>query len=348
MSSTGTANDITQETQKLLHAAGLNMVVLLEHVYKFEGIEGPSAGFSGPSFKKTIDDLAEAIDKEVTRFLIACKPPALDTEIRALSPKINAGFFQLVQQCDRIPKLAGKTYLDAVRKAVGKSLVAIVMLFNSFIEHKVEIDKAVLTDLAYTASSGIFWEHCKALSQIPADNRAAVSSIWVSTVSGLVKDATEELRDSLDEAESGGDKDDGYSDDDSMNEFDPDIPAERVADGQKIFRLVTTAKHACDKIGLRCIRDCEPLDDERTVWLDRLVDLGKTVQTAVDELVATLFIEDDEAWRKQLFAETENLTDALSELVTLAITFVNDTHLPWFELCRKQLDAAKHSSSIVR
>ncbi|KAJ2857741.1 hypothetical protein FB639_005974, partial [Coemansia asiatica] len=301
---------------------------------------------------KTIDDLANAIDKEVTRFMIACKPPALDVEIKALCPKINAGFFHLVQQFDHIPKLAGKTYLDAVRKAVSRSLVSIVMLFNSFIDEKVEIDKNVLSDLAYTASSGIFWEHCKALSQIPADNKAAVSSAWVFSVSSLIKDASEELRDSLEEAESkdneSDDDNDGYSDDDSMNEFDPDIPAVRVADGKKIHKMVMLTKHTCDKIGLRCIRDCSPLDDERTIWLDRLLDLGKPVQNAVDDLIATLFIEDDAEWKKQSVIETGRLVNLLGELVTLAITFVDDSHLPWFELCRKQLDATKHSSAIAR
>ncbi|KAJ1883145.1 hypothetical protein H4R99_006081 [Coemansia sp. RSA 1722] len=351
-SGTVATSDVKQETQKLLRAAALNIVVLIEHTNKFEGVEGTAAGFSGPSFKKTIDELAGAIDKEVTRFMIACKPPALDVEIKALCPKINAGFFQLVQQFDHIPKLAGKTYLESVRKAVSRSLVSIVMLFNSFIDDKVEVDKCVVADLAYTASSGIFWEHCKALSQIPADNKAAVSSEWMASVSGLIKDATEELCDSLNEAESQGngndDDNDSYSDDDSMNEFDPDISADRVADGKKIQKMVLLAKHTCDKIGLRCIRDCSTLDDERTIWLDRLVDLGKPVQNAVDDLIATLFIEDDAEWKKQSAVETEKLVNLLGELVTLAITFVDDSHLPWFELCRKQLDATKHSSNVAR
>ncbi|KAJ1802365.1 hypothetical protein LPJ75_006209 [Coemansia sp. RSA 2598] len=353
-SAAAATNDVKQETQKILRAAALNIVVLVDHVNKFEGVDGTAVGFSGPDFKKSIDDLASAIDKEVTRFLIACKPPALDVEIKALCPKINAGFFQLVQTFDHIPKLAGKTYLDAVRKAVSRSLVTAVMLFNSFIEDKVEVDKSVLADLAYTASSGIFWEHCKALSQIPADNKAAVSSAWVSSVSSLIKDAAEELSDSLEEAESkdddgeDGSDNDGYSDDDSMNGFDPDIPADRVADGKKIQKMVMLTKHTCDKIGLRCIRDCSPLDDERTIWLDRLVDLGRPVQNAVDDLIATLFVDDDAEWKKQSAVETERLVNLLGELVTLAITFVDDSHLSWFELCRKQLDATKHSSNIAR
>ncbi|KAI8324342.1 hypothetical protein GQ54DRAFT_67181 [Martensiomyces pterosporus] len=344
--------DIKKETQEYLHAASLNIVVLLDHVRSFEGRDQPTRGFSGPAFKKTIDGLATAIDKEVTRFMIACKPPALDAEIRALCPKISAGFFQLVQHFNSVPKSAGRTYVEAVRRAISRSLLSIVTLTNSFIENKVVVDKAVLAELAYTSSSGIFWEHCKALAQIPADNKAAVAAQWKSVVGDLVKDAVEELKASLEDTEeskkSGGSaEENGYSSDESMGEFDPDIPVERLEEGRKILQLVTTAKHTCDKVGLRCIRDCEALDSERTIWLDRLLDLGKVVQEAVDELVAVLFIEDD-TWRSRARVETGKLTKALLDLITLAITFVDDAHLAWFELCRKKLDAAKHESKIAR
>ncbi|KAJ1897165.1 hypothetical protein LPJ66_003539 [Kickxella alabastrina] len=348
-SSTPTKNDITQESQKLLHAAALNIVALIDHVHKYEGTESTSAGFSGANLKRSINELADAIDKEVTRFLIACKPPALEVEIRALTPKILAGFFQLVQHFDRIPKLAGKTYLDAVRKAICRSLVAITMVFNSFIEEPVEVDKAVVAEMSYMASSGIFWEHCRALAQIPTDNRMAVVAVWTESVGSLVKDAAEELSESLQEAEavdSKDSKDSEYSDD-SMDDFDPEIPTHRVAEGRKIQKLVNVAKHTCDKIALRCIRDCAQLDDERTMWLDRLLDLGRPVQSSVDDLVATLFADED-VWMAQVGVEKEALKHALGELVTLAITFVDDSHLPWFELCRKQLDVAKHTSNVVR
>ncbi|KAJ1964957.1 hypothetical protein GGI12_001082 [Dipsacomyces acuminosporus] len=348
------STDIKKETQKYLHAAGLNIMVLFDHARSFEGSDEAMPGFSAPEFKKTVDALAGAIDKEVTRFMIACKPPALDAEIRALCPKINAGFFQLVQHFNRIPKSAGRTYLCAVRRAVSRSLLSIVTLINSFIDNKVAVDKAVLSELSYMSSSGIFWEHCKELTQIPPDNRAAVSAQWKSTVGDLVKDAVDELKASLDDIEESkksskpeGEDGDGYSSEESLDEFDPDIPADRLEDGRKILQLVTTAKHTCDKICLRCIRDCETLDSERIIWLDRLLDLGKAVQDSVDELVATLFIEDD-SWAGQARIETGKLVKGLLDLITLAITFVDDSHLAWFELCRNKLDSIKHKSIIAR
>ncbi|KAJ2815596.1 hypothetical protein GGI24_005998, partial [Coemansia furcata] len=123
---TAAANDIAKETQEFLHAAGLNIIVLLEHARKFEGTDEKNSGFSGQAFTKVVHDIVTAVDQEVTRFIIACKPPALDAEIRALCPKINAGLFQLVQQLGRIPKIAGRTYLVEVRRAVCKTLIAMV------------------------------------------------------------------------------------------------------------------------------------------------------------------------------------------------------------------------------
>ncbi|KAJ2888755.1 hypothetical protein IWW38_004886, partial [Coemansia aciculifera] len=148
-------NDISTDTQEFLHAVGLNIVVLLDHVRVFDGTNDTSSNFSGQAFNKAVHDIVTAVDQEVTRFIIACKPPALDVEIRALCPKINAGLFQLVQHFDRIPKIAGRTYLIEVRRALSKTLVAMVMLVNTFLEHKVELDSAILADMPYMSSSGV-------------------------------------------------------------------------------------------------------------------------------------------------------------------------------------------------
>ncbi|KAJ2437911.1 hypothetical protein GGF42_008471, partial [Coemansia sp. RSA 2424] len=332
------ADDIAKDTQEYLHAAGLNVVVFLEHVRAFEGTDEKNSGFSGQAFSKVVHDIVTAVDQEVTRFIIACKPPALDVEIRALCPKINAGLFQLVQHFDRIPKVAGRTYLVEVRRALCKTLVAMVMLINTYLEQKVELDSAILADMPYTSSSGVFWEHCKELKQIPVDNRAAVLTIWQAVVSGLVKDAAEELHESLTESEeSQATKDDDDKSNDSMDDFSPDIPADRIEEARSMYKLVLSAKQVCEKVGLRCIRDCETFDEERVVWLDRLLDLGRPVQDAVDELIAALSADDDQ-WMQAVRLEAANLTGAMSNLVALAITFVDDSHLPWFELCRKRLD----------
>ncbi|KAJ2508208.1 hypothetical protein GGF44_000700 [Coemansia sp. RSA 1694] len=342
------ADDIAKDTQEYLHAAGLNVVVFLEHVRAFEGTDEKNSGFSGQAFSKVVHDIVTAVDQEVTRFIIACKPPALDVEIRALCPKINAGLFQLVQHFDRIPKVAGRTYLVEVRRALCKTLVAMVMLINTYLEQKVELDSAILADMPYTSSSGVFWEHCKELKQIPVDNRAAVLTIWQAVVSGLVKDAAEELHESLTESEeSQATKDDDDKSNDSMDDFSPDIPADRIEEARSMYKLVLSAKQVCEKVGLRCIRDCETFDEERVVWLDRLLDLGRPVQDAVDELIAALSADDDQ-WMQAVRLEASNLTGAMSNLVALAITFVDDSHLPWFELCRKRLDVSKHTCHVVR
>ncbi|KAJ2056002.1 hypothetical protein GGI17_006417 [Coemansia sp. S146] len=341
------ANDIAKETQEYLHAAGLNIIVLLEHARKFEGTDEKNSGFSGQTFTKIVHDIVTAVDQEVTRFIIACKPPALDAEIRALCPKINAGLFQLVQHFGRIPKIAGRTYLVEVRRATCKTLVAMVLLINTFLEHKVELSSAILADMPYMSSTGVFWEHCKELKQIPVDNRAAVLTIWQSVVSGLVKDAAEELNESLAESENQTTKDGDGEESDSMDDFSPDIPKDRIEEARAMYKLILSAKQVCEKVGLRCIRDCETFDEEHVVWLDRLLDLGRPVQDSVDELVAALSADDDE-WKQAVRLEAAKLTEAMSNLVTLAITFVDDSHLSWFEQCRKRLDVSKHTYHVVR
>ncbi|KAJ1793478.1 hypothetical protein LPJ59_004719 [Coemansia sp. RSA 2399] len=345
--------DINKETQKYLHSTALNIVVLLDHVRKFEGSDEPLNSFSGPEFKDSVKDLASAIDKEVTRFIIACKPPARDSDIRTMCPKISAGLFHLAKKIDSIPKTAGKTYVEAVRKAVCRTLVSAIGLINSFIDEKIDIEKTALHEVSYMSASGVFWEHCNALVHLPADNRSAVALTWQKYVGNLVKDAVEELQvtvrdyeDSEKNIDGKPEEVEGFSDD-SMDDVDSEIPAGRLEDVQKVQRLVIAAKHACDKIALRCIRDCKTLDEEHIIWLDRLVDLGMPVQEAVDEVVAALFIESD-SWKRQVEIESSKLKEALSALLTLAITFVDDSHLKWFELCRKQLDAAQQSTKIVR
>ncbi|KAJ1730440.1 hypothetical protein LPJ61_003012, partial [Coemansia biformis] len=289
-------SDIGDETQKLLYALAVTLRTFLGHVNDFAGCDDAHEGFSAASFKAAANDLGATIDKEVTFLMIACKPPAREPEIQTLCPKVSAAFFHLVQQVDRIPKSAGHEYLVAVRRAVCRSLIAAAALANSFIDDKVEIEQAIMAKLHYMPISGVFWEHCKTLSQIPADNRAAAALVWTSLVGSLVNDAADELHESLESAASNTaaehDGSDANLSDDSMDELDGEIPAARIGDARKIEKLVLAAKHTCDKVGLRCIRGCTSLDDERTIWLDRLVELGKTVQAAVDSLVATLFMDE--------------------------------------------------------
>ncbi|KAJ2546312.1 hypothetical protein EV175_005647 [Coemansia sp. RSA 1933] len=348
-----TDTDIKKESQQYLRSTALNIIVLLDHVRKFEGSDMPLSSFNSSEFKNDVKELSSAIDREVTRFIIACKPPARDSDIHTMCPKINAGFFHLAKKVDVIPKTAGKTYVDSVRKAVCRTLISAIGLINSFIEEKVDIEKAALHEVSFMSASGVFWEHCQTLVQLPADNRAAVASEWQKVVGNLVRDAVEELQDTVKDYENSEKNKNGKSEDvegfsdDSMDELDPDIPPGRLEDVHKVQRLVIATKHACEKIALRCIRDCKSLDEEHTLWLDRLVDLGIPVQEAVDEVVSALFIEDD-SWKRQVRIESGKLTVALSELLTLAITFVEDSHLKWFELCRKQLEVSQQCTDIMR
>ncbi|KAJ2001665.1 hypothetical protein H4R26_004009 [Coemansia thaxteri] len=342
------SNDTSKETQEYLRTVGLDVVVLLDHARSFEGTDDKSLGFSGAEFSRTIHDVITAVDKEVTRFIIACKPPALDAEIRALWPKINTGLFMLVQHFDRIPKTAGRTYLIEVRRALCKSLLAMVLLLNSYLGCKIELSNAILSDIPYTSAAGVVWDRCKGLMQIPVDNRAAVLCSWRNGVSDMIKDAADELHESISKPKSSqsksGEEDEGS---DSMDEFNPEISVDRLDDARSAHKLIMSAKIICEKIGLRCIRDCETLDEEHTIWLDRLLELGEPVQSAIDDLVAALY-EDGEQWRHDVKLCSAKLTSALDDLVTLAITFVDDYHLPWFQLCRKRLDITKHTYDVVR
>ncbi|PIA17111.1 hypothetical protein COEREDRAFT_80816 [Coemansia reversa NRRL 1564] len=343
-----TESKLDQKTQKLLHSTASNIDALLNHAHAFEGLDIAPAEFSEAKFKATAKDLASAIDKEITYMIIACKPPARATDIETMCPKINAGFFQLVQQLCRVPKCAGREYLKAVRKAICWTMVSAVDLLNSFIDDKVLIANAVFADLKYMQRAGVYWEHCKAISQIPEDNRAAVALTWSLQVGDLVKDAAEELCELLKSAEdksgvsdSNNPADDSSSDE-SMDDFGDDLPAERLEEGKRIEKLVQIAKVSCNKVGLRCIRDCKTLDEEHVVWLDRLVDLGKPVARAVDDLIVALQVEESEgSWRDCTRQEVEKLQHAIRGLLTLAITFVEDSHLLWFENCRKDLGIFK-------
>ncbi|KAJ2441128.1 hypothetical protein GGF42_007400, partial [Coemansia sp. RSA 2424] len=58
------ADDIAKDTQEYLHAAGLNVIVFLEHVRAFEGTDEKNSGFSGQAFSKVVHDIVTAVDQE--------------------------------------------------------------------------------------------------------------------------------------------------------------------------------------------------------------------------------------------------------------------------------------------
>lgn len=313
-----------KDTQKSLHTAGQAIVALVTLVNDFAGSD--TEAFSGIGFQQTIHNLVKAIDKEVTHFLVASKPPALDTEVQALLPKITAGLFQLVQEFDHIPHSMGTTYLDEVRRRIKRALVAVVGLLNAFMEDKIKVDGKA-TVLEYTEAAGVFWEHAGPLLELPKSNREVVKVVWQNNVVGLVRDAADELKQSLEDLEE--------------EEEEDELPETRREDAQKILKLVNLAKHLCLKISKTSISECNESDKKQALWLDRLLEMGKQVQVSVDDLVSTLFMDEE------MEMEYTELSKFLGELVELAVTFVDDSQMEWFERCRKQLSVVKSSDVVM-
>ncbi|XP_065828750.1 cyclin-D1-binding protein 1 homolog isoform X2 [Oscarella lobularis] len=125
---------------------------------------------------------ASLLSREATKLSLAFGKPPLprDEECKRLVADIDAAVSVIISCFHRLPSDQGRTLLEVVTVAVQKIVTRVRLLF-------VSLEKG-----EKFTSTGLVWDACDLLEDLPRDNKQAVLR-HLETIAGLVKDALSEL-----------------------------------------------------------------------------------------------------------------------------------------------------------
>ncbi|KAJ9076214.1 hypothetical protein DSO57_1028438 [Entomophthora muscae] len=191
-STTNTLSDFVNSVINLLHDIGSPVDTI-----KFD-----------PS--KTIADLSGlgiCLNSEASKFALAFKPPVVAENSSACESFLNR-LTQLTLICKGIPLNQGKCFRQEILEACKKVLRASICLGNSFLDKPISFEgenqKFIVGSLAldkeFLASTGILWNECEGLKNLPKSNKEAAYKRFLDVIS-LVDDAIYEIQELLDETQ---------------------------------------------------------------------------------------------------------------------------------------------------
>ncbi|KAF9585815.1 hypothetical protein BGW38_000637 [Lunasporangiospora selenospora] len=206
------------------------------------------------NFSQRLAGLGQIISNDVTKTVIACKPPADPVAAIGMVDALGESCFRLAGFVDAIPvKTAGQTYKLEIQTIANEIFLGVAVLMNEFLDEPVEkvaqlqqqknftLDttpaattkapkEAAGIDKQYLVKTGIVWEACTALEKASRSNSQAVAKKWDGLVA-MLDDAISEVQEMIDsnddkdgaandndDDESGNESDDSWNDDEKLTE----------------------------------------------------------------------------------------------------------------------------------
>ncbi|KAG0230085.1 hypothetical protein BGW41_002619 [Actinomortierella wolfii] len=245
-----------------------------------EEAEKKEEEWDGVDFGAKLANLGTVFSNDITRFTIACKPPADPATVLGMTDKLGETCFRLAGYISLIPKeSAGLLYRQELLTKSNEIFLATASLLCEFLGEDTETaeDKKdheeVLTLLSekrvsfetkrgYLIKTGICWEACQIFEQCSRTNQEATRKQW-GTIMSTLDDAISEVQEMIDESNEADDDDDG---DESGNESDDSddswgettkMTEEEKQMSIKCQSLLKLTKMLLKKLQQRCL-DCPP------------------------------------------------------------------------------------------
>ncbi|KAJ1674984.1 Cyclin-D1-binding protein 1, partial [Spiromyces aspiralis] len=310
------------------------LVALLDHVNSRAGTGTTNTqGFDPEAYSKELKSIGSKLSKDFASLYFACKPPASFQDVATVLDELGRTATRLVSLFDAIPGSVGATLFREYQVRVADVLQNSVALVGQYTAIYCSQDVTTV-GVNLEGLTGAIAAAVDRLAQIPLDNRAAVLRKWNVEVVGLVQDAYEELResieDSLEEASDicGGDGGNNSSDSEeyflcgSEADFDLKIPQQILPLARQGLKLLYLTLCACKKIMVSSINGCRDLNDETITWLDQLLEVGADVPPQVDTLVSALSECEDansDAAEARICVEYRELALRVAKMVGLAM-----------------------------
>ncbi|XP_005807613.1 cyclin-D1-binding protein 1 [Xiphophorus maculatus] len=274
--------------------------------------------FNLSNFWDTLNQAVKAVSHEATKLSLAFSRPPLPSlqDGEKLSESILKSVLTLSTVFYWLPKSQGVTLRRQVRDATVEVLDGVLQLLEVIISSPLQS----LTQEQITSTGGV-WSACDRFAQLPKDNKEALLVV-VSSQSGVVKDAVEEMEQVLSETQ------------DPFGDFLIDDPDDDNPRGnQDVYlsekdRQVISACQGLMKAAAACLRKLrsavkangDAADPQKVAQLDDLADISREISPSVDDLALCLYPPVN-------YSGVENHTSKLAVILRKLLDLIRSSHV---------------------
>ncbi|XP_047440175.1 cyclin-D1-binding protein 1 homolog [Mugil cephalus] len=313
MSADNCSGDVTVSLQNLLNS----LQCIRDRVRDGESNESDGA-FNLSNFWDTLNQAVKPVSQEATKLSLAFSKPPLpsqqDTE--KLSESMMKSILTLSTVYYWLPKSQGMSLRRQVRNATVEVLEEVCQLVEVILNSPLQS----LSQEQLTSTGGV-WSACERFAQLPRDNKAAVLVV-LSSQTGVVKDALEEIEQALSEAQ------DPFNDvlDDDLDGDDPrgnqdTYWSERDREVIGPCQGLMKASAACLRKMTSAVKANGDVGTPQNVaQLDDLADITKEISPGVDDLALCLYPPMD-------YSGVENNVSKLAVLLKKVLEIVRSSHV---------------------
>ncbi|XP_070701947.1 cyclin-D1-binding protein 1 homolog [Pempheris klunzingeri] len=270
------------------------------------------------NFWDTLNQAVKAVSQEATKLSLAFSKPPLPSQQDAgkFSESILKSVLTLSTVYYWLPKSQGVSLRRQVRDATVEVLNGVAQLLEVILSSPLQS----LTQDQLT-STGSVWSACDQFDQLPRDNKAAVLVV-LSAQTGVVKDAIEEMEQSLSEPL------DPFSDvlDDDQEGVEPRGNQDTYW-SEKDRRVIGPCQGLM-KAAAACLRKLtaavkangDVSTSQTRAQLDDLGDISKEISPGVDDLALCLYPPMD-------YSTVQTVASALAALLKKVLGIVRSSHV---------------------
>ncbi|XP_043978859.1 cyclin-D1-binding protein 1 homolog isoform X2 [Gambusia affinis] len=291
--------------------------------------------FNLSNFWDTLNQAVKAVSHEATKLSLAFSRPPLPSlqDGEKLSEFILKSVLTLSTVYYWLPKSQGVTLRRQVRDATVEVLDGILQLVEVIISSPLQS----LTQEQITSTGGV-WSACDRFAQLPKDNKEALLVV-VSSQSGVVKDAVEEMEQVLSETQ------------DPFGDFLIDDPDDDNPRGNRDVylsekdRQVISACQGLMKAAAACLRKLksavkangDAAEPQNVAQLDDLADISREISPSVDDLALCLY-------PPMNYSGVENHTSKLAAILRKFLDLIRSSHvcgaaeLTWIQFLEAAVD----------
>lgn len=291
--------------------------------------------FNLSNFWDTLDQAVKAVSQEATKLSLAFSRPPLPSlqDGEKLSESILKSVLTLSTVYYWLPKSQGVTLRRQVRDATVEVLEGVAQLLEVILGSPLQS----LTQEQLTSTGGV-WSACDQFALLPKENKGALLVV-LSSQTGVVKDAIEEMEQALSEAQ------------DPFNDvLDDDADEDNRRGNQDTYwserdRQVIGACQGLMKAAAACLRkltsavrangDCAV--PQNIAQHDDLADISREISPSVDDLALCLYPPMD-------YSGVENNVSKLAALLKTFLELIRSSHvcgeseLTWVQFLQGAVD----------
>lgn len=272
--------------------------------------------FNLSNFWDTLNQAVKAVSQEATKLSLAFSKPPLPSQQdgEKLADSILKSILTLSTVYYWLPKSQGMSLRRQVRDATVEVLEGVTQLVEVILSSPLQS----LSQEQLMSTGGV-WSACDHFTQLPRDNKAAVLVV-LSSQTGVIKDAIEEIEQALSEAQ------DPFND--VLDDDQEDPRGNQDTYWSEKDRRVIGPCQGLMKASAACVRKLtsavkangDSNEPQSVSQLDDLADITKEISPSVDDLALCLYPPMD-------YSGVENNISKLAAVLKKVLDIIRSSHV---------------------